>query len=120
MRPFRDTRLAALQSFAVALLLGGVGCSKDPAAPGASSIELIVVSPPAASVVVGGTLTLNAEVRDADGVVMQDARVSWASEDTTIASVSPDGVVTARNVGTVLIAASARGKDAFATVTVNP
>jgi alpha-amylase len=119
MRSSGHTRLAASRAFVLAFLVCVGGCSNDPAGPGASPVEDIVVSPPTASVIVGGTLTLSAEVRNADGEVLQEPRVSWASEDTTIATVSTDGVVTARNIGTVLIAASARGKDAFATVIVN-
>lgn len=69
---------------------------------------------------VGTVLALNASLHDADGHVMSDVRISWASEDPTIASVSESGVVTGVRVGSVLIAASARGKDAFARLTISP
>ena len=84
------------------------------------SIETILVAPPTATVAVGATLALEAEVRTATGDVIDDQRVSWSSEDAGIAEVSSSGVVTGLKVGTVLIAASARGHDAFARVTVNP
>ena len=84
------------------------------------SIETILVAPPTATVAVGATLLLDAEVRTATGDVIGGQRVSWASEDAGIAEVSSTGVVTGLKVGTVLIAASARGHDAFARVTVNP
>jgi uncharacterized protein YjdB len=76
--------------------------------------------PSTATVAVGANLSLSAAVLDASGNVIAGQRVSWASENTSIAEVSQTGVVIGRNVGTVLIAASARGKDAFARVTVNP
>ena len=66
------------------------------------------------------SLTLNAEVLAANGEVLEAPRISWASADPTIADVSNGGVVTGRKVGTVMIAASSRGKDAFARITVNP
>jgi uncharacterized protein YjdB len=69
---------------------------------------------------VNSSLTLNAAVLGQNGEQLDDARISWASADPSIAEVSSGGVVTGRTVGTVLIAASSRGKDAFARITVNP
>ena len=66
------------------------------------------------------TLTLGATLRDPDGDAMPGVRVLWTSEDATIASVSQTGVVTGVRVGSVLVAASARGKDAFARLTITP
>jgi trimeric autotransporter adhesin len=84
------------------------------------SIQTILVAPSTATVAVGATLSLDAEVRTATGDVIGGQRVSWSSEDAGVAEVSSTGVVTGLSVGTVLIAASARGHDAFARVTVNP
>jgi len=97
-----------------------VACSKDALAPNANAVESVIVAPATATVAVGAALSLSAEVLDAEGNVVDGQRVSWATEDATIADVSAAGVVTGRKVGTVLIAASARGKDAFARITVNP
>jgi uncharacterized protein YjdB len=69
-------------------------CSTDSLGPGAASVESVVVAPTTATVAVGANLTLNAEVRDADGTVLASQRVSWASEDPSIAEVSQSGVVT--------------------------
>ena len=80
----------------------------------------VIVEPPSATVAVNATLTLNAEVLASSGEVLEQPRISWASADPEIAEVSNGGVVTGRKVGTVLIAASSRGKDAFARITVNP
>ena len=66
------------------------------------------------------SLTLSAEVLASNGEVLEQPRISWASADPAIAEVSNAGIVTGRKVGTVLIAASSRGKDAFARITVNP
>jgi uncharacterized protein YjdB len=106
----RATTLVAL----VGAVLGACSSTVD------SGIESIAVSPPTATVPVGTTLPLTASLRDADGQVLSEVRISWASEDPTIASVSASGVVTGIRVGSVLVAASARGKDAFARLTIAP
>ena len=96
-----------------------LACSPEPLGPGGAP-ESVAVAPSLATVSVGATLTLSAEVRDAGGTLLTGQRIAWASEDASIAEVSPSGVVTGRKIGTVLISASARGKDAFARVSVNP
>lgn len=50
--------------------------------------------------------------------MISSPHVSWASADASIAEVSPLGIVSGRKAGTVLIAASSQGKDAFASITV--
>jgi uncharacterized protein YjdB len=85
-----------------------------------SAVGSVVVEPPTATVAVGSTLTLNAAVLDPSGETLPQTRISWASADASIAEVASNGVVTGRKVGTVLIAASSRGKDAFARITVQP
>lgn len=97
-----------------------LGCSTAEVTGPNESIETILVAPPTATVAVGATLSLEAEVRTTTGDVIGSQRISWSSEDAAIAEVSSNGVVTGLKVGTVLIAASARGHDAFARVTVNP
>ena len=97
-----------------------VGCSTAEVTGPNEPIETILVAPPTATVAVGATLSLQAEVRTATGDVIESQRVSWSTEDPAIADVSSTGVVTGVQPGTVLIAASARGHNAFARVTVNP
>ena len=103
----------------VAFVGAGLGACSSTVESGAG-VESISVSPSTATMPVGTTLPLNASLRDADGQVMADVRISWASEDPTVASVSEAGVVTGIRVGSVLVAASARGKDAFARLTIVP
>jgi uncharacterized protein YjdB len=96
------------------------GCSSDPTGSDIGDVESIAVTPSSATVSVGANLTLNAEIRDAAGDLIAGRRVTWSSEDEALATVSSSGVVTARKVGTVMIAASSLGKNAFSEVTVNP
>lgn len=109
-----------LLCFCAGVLTSIGACSKDALGPNAAPVESVLVAPSTATVAVGSTLTLSAEVRDASGNLLESPHVSWASADASIAEVSPIGVVTGRKVGTVLIAASSRGRDAFSKITVNP
>lgn len=113
-------RMRHCASLVGAGLVAIVACSKEAMGPGASAVESILVEPATATVAVGSNLALSAEVLDANRNPVESPHVSWASADASIADVSPIGVVTGRKVGTVLIAASARGKDAFSRITVNP
>lgn len=93
------------------------GCSSTVESDG--EIASITVTPSEASVAAGSSLPLVADVRDSDDNPVPGARVSWASEDPSIAAVSPFGVVTGVSTGTALIAASVRGKDAVARISVS-
>lgn len=80
----------------------------------------VVIAPLTANVIVGGTLPLQATVRDASGQTVSGPTVIWSVEDSSIARVSSGGMVTARAVGRTQVAASANGKSGLATVTVTP
>lgn len=94
------------------------GCSS--AVESELGVASITVTPSVATVAAGASLPLVAEMRDPDGNVVSGVRVSWGTEDASIATVSQSGVVSGIRIGTVVIAASARGKDAFARITVSP
>ena len=110
-------RASTFAVWCAAVLL--VACSTDSVGPNGGSVETIVVTPATATVSIGNNATLIAEARDANGTLIS-RRVTWSSEDPSIAEVSADGVVTGVTTGTVLVAASTQGKDAFAEITVNP
>ena len=95
-------------------------CDKGAASPDGLAVDSIVVAPQTASVQVGSSLSLTAEVLDASGEVLPSVDVTWASEDGSIAVVSRDGIVTGVRAGTVRIAASSWGKNAIATIVVSP
>jgi uncharacterized protein YjdB len=120
LRSFNAKTHAGVSRLAAAALTAlAFACAPEAAGPG-GSVETVLIAPSTATVSVGASLTLSAEVRNEGGALMAGQRVSWSTEDATVADVSQSGVVTGRKVGTVLIAASAWGKDAFARVTVNP
>jgi uncharacterized protein YjdB len=97
-----------------------VGCNKGALNPDGTAVDSIVVAPQTASVQVGSSLSLTAEVRDASGALLPSVDVTWTSEDGSIAVVSQDGIVTGVSAGTVRIAASFWGKNAVANIVVSP
>ena len=98
----RRGRAWLLAAFSIAC--GGSITATDLSAP---DVVDIVVAPLTANVVVGGTLPLQATMRDASGQAITGPTLLWSVQDTSIATVSPAGVVTARAVGGTQVAASA-------------
>lgn len=88
------------------------------AAPAPPPIGSVSISPSSAPVNVAWTITLSATVRDVNNAVVNGAEVTWSSTNTAVAVVSSSGVVTGVSPGTATIRASAGGKTATASVTV--
>jgi uncharacterized protein YjdB len=80
----------------------------------ASSLAII---PTTATLSLGSTAQLVAEVRDQGGNVLPSP-ITWSSAEPGIASVSSSGLVSALRVGTVAIGATSGGMNAQATITV--
>lgn len=77
----------------------------------------VTVSPSTANVKLGDTVKLSANVTPDKA----DQTVTWTSSDTSIATVSKDGTVTGKALGTATITAkTANGKTASCKVTVKP
>lgn len=83
-------------------------------------IDRLTLTPGETAIAVGASLTMTAEAWNPDGAPVAFPRISWSSENPAIATVSATGVITGHAVGSVLIAASAWGRDAFSRVTVIP
>lgn len=86
--------------------------------PTTGQVASVVVTPSASSLTIGATLPLQVAVQDQSGQPASAGAVFWSSSDTTVATVSSHGVVTARAVGTAQIDASASGHSAIAAITV--
>ena len=91
-----------------------IGVLKTTATQEPIAVESVTVAPTTATVKVGETVTLTATVLPTDAA---DKTVVWTSSDNTKATVA-DGVVTGVAAGEVTITATAGGKSATATVTV--
>jgi uncharacterized protein YjdB len=106
-----------LLAIGIAMACGGSITATDLGAP---DVAEVVVAPLTASVAVGGTLPLQASLRDASGEAVSGPAVVWSVQDSSIATISPAGVVTARAVGSTQVAASANGKSGLASIAVTP
>src|SRR5829696_3083502 len=100
---------------AVALASWSCGSTQPDATP---QVADIVVNPSSSTLSLNAQLPLQALVRNEAGELVPDASVTWTVENSTVASVSPAGVVTALALGTTQVAANARGKSGIATITV--
>lgn len=94
---------------------GGVGPEPPPDPPRPTTVT---VSPATSELTaLGATVQLSAEVRDQNGQVMV-VTVTWASNNTSVATVGTSGLVTAAGNGTATITATAGTVSGSATVTV--
>ncbi|MCC6318921.1 MAG: Ig-like domain-containing protein [Gemmatimonadaceae bacterium] len=80
-------------------------------------VASVTVAPDLAALLVGQSVQLNAEARDATGNVLAGRVVTWSSNAPTVLSVSSTGVVTALGVGSARITATAEGERGTARVT---
>ncbi|MCU0633887.1 MAG: Ig-like domain-containing protein, partial [Gemmatimonadaceae bacterium] len=83
----------------------------------ASSVTL---TPATSTMIVGGTLTLQAQVTDASGNVLPGRPIDFTSTVPAVATISPAGVITAVAPGTTRIIATSEGRTGNATITVIP
>jgi serine/threonine-protein kinase len=102
---------ASVGSLTSAVMLSVVPPTADPAV--VTSIEIGDFRP----LTVGESVRLSAVVRNAAGPVA-NALIDWASSNPSIASLSQDGMLTARAVGSTMVHASSGGRSADRTVTV--
>lgn len=83
-------------------------------------IALVRISPPAGTVTLGSTLTLQGEALDGTGALLPNRVFDWSSSAPAIATVNAFGVVTGVSVGQATISATGEGKTGTAVVTVMP
>ncbi|HEU6452927.1 MAG TPA: Ig-like domain-containing protein [Gemmatimonadaceae bacterium] len=81
-------------------------------------VSSVVVSPDSISVIVGKTSTLTATVKDASGNTLTGRDVTWKSDNTGVATVDANGVVTGVSAGTTTVTATSGGKSGSAKVVV--
>lgn len=107
MRTSLRLPVLALLLTVLATLSGcGGGSSSVPGAPGGADFT-ILVSPSAASVVVGGTRTFTAEARDANGNVLSGINFQWHSSNTLVATNTSGGTFRGVAAGVATITATA-------------
>jgi len=81
-------------------------------------VASVTVIPPAASVVLQGTVQLAAILRSANGKVLFTRPTTWSSANTALAVVDASGLVTGTGAGTALITATREGVSGTSAITV--
>ncbi len=79
-------------------------------------VATVTVAPAAATVGLGDSLQLTADVKDAAGNILTGRTVTWQSSNGLVASVSATGKVRALAPGDATITASSEGKSGTATI----
>ena len=82
------------------------------------AVGSVVVQPQGPTIMQGASVQLSATVRDVNGIIVTDRVVTWSSSSTSVATVSPSGVVTGVGSGSVTITATSEGKSGTTSVTV--
>ena len=81
-------------------------------------VASVAVTPSPASVQVGQTLQLTATPKDANGNPLSGRVITWASNNTVVATVSGSGLVSGVTAGSATITATSEGKSGTSGVTV--
>jgi Bacterial Ig-like domain (group 2) len=103
---------------AVAVFAGAAGVACTSVAAPHIVVAKVIIAPSSATLRAGTQVMFQATTYDAEGRALTGQTVAWASKDSSIASVSPDGIVTGRTLGQTLIAAGAEGQSGIAEVDV--
>ncbi|HUQ80387.1 MAG TPA: Ig-like domain-containing protein [Gemmatimonadaceae bacterium] len=81
-------------------------------------VATVTVAPTTLPLQAGQTGTLTATARDAANNVLAGRAITWSSSNTNVATVAPNGTVTAVAPGSATISATSEGKTGTAAVTV--
>ena len=114
----RSLRAARALMASAVLAAATLSCSDATIEP--VPVATITITPPTTSVRAGTPVTLVARPQNSSGAVVSVRTIVWSSNNTSVATVSANGVVSTLAPGEARIAASAFGKSATATITVTP
>jgi len=95
---------------------------EDPAASTSTPRSLakwVIVTPAAPTIAPGATIALAVELQDASGRVVTGQPEAWSSSDSTIATVTSTGVVTAHALGAAKIYIASGAQSAYSDLTVS-
>jgi trimeric autotransporter adhesin len=84
-----------------------------------AEVARVEVTPAVLALTSGEDSVVRVRVSATDGAPLQDRHIYWASANPLVASVSPQGIVTAVAPGTTRLAVSVGGKSAFVDVRVS-
>jgi uncharacterized protein YjdB len=81
-------------------------------------VASVSVTPPSATLQIGGSLQLTATTLAGDGSMLTGRIVAWDTNSPGVATVGPSGIVTAVALGTATVTATSEGMTGQATITV--
>lgn len=81
-------------------------------------VASVTVAPSSAALTVGQSAALSAAATDANGNVLSGRTVTWSSANSSVATVSGLGLVSATGAGSTTVTATAEGKSGIAQVVV--
>ncbi len=84
-----------------------------------SHIKLVEIVPDQFQLLVKDTVSLSIKITDISDNIVTDAQIKWSILDSSIASVSTDGILKGKSVGSTQIKAEVEGKVGVAQVDVN-
>jgi hypothetical protein len=106
---------------ALALTVAGISCGGDSTAPvTAKRVATIVVPQPLDTIEIGSTITITPQFLAKDGSPVSGQPVTWTSEDTSIATVTQTGAVTAKKLGSTGIDVSSDSVSQRISIVVRP
>ena len=111
-------RLALLFSASAAVAFAMNACELPRTVSTTISVTQVIVTPPAATTLVGQTVQLSATPEDASGNPLSGRAVLWATSQTNVATVDGNGLVSALAAGTATITATSEGRSGTAALTV--
>jgi hypothetical protein len=85
---------------------------------GAEWVARVDVAPQSPSLAVGGSVQLVATLRDRYGNVLTGRDIAWMTSNSTVATVTTDGLTRGVSVGTATVSAESEGQQGAAAVTV--
>lgn len=119
IRPYRRARLLCVLALGLAPILSTLSCGDSSTGPSGGTVASVeVTAQGSTTILVGGTVQLQATPRDTRNEPVTGPTITWSSQDEGIARVDAYGLVTGVGAGTTQIVASAGGKTGQVTVTV--
>ena len=94
------------------------GATLTVAAPLPAPVATVSLAATATSLFVGQTTQLTVTLKDAAGNVLTGRTIGWTSSNTSLATVSPTGLVTAVSAGTPTITAVSEGKSGSISISI--
>jgi trimeric autotransporter adhesin len=81
-------------------------------------VATVQVTPAAVSVLVGATTPLEARTLDSEGGALTGRTITWSTDNSSVATVNAQGVVTGVSAGSATITATSEGRSGAAVITV--